>query len=342
MSILLTILGLSVLIVLHELGHFLVARATGMRVLKFSLGFGPRLFERQIGETRWQVAAILLGGYVQIHGMGPPDPDNPIDDDARSFNNRPLWARALVIFAGPAANWVLDAVLIAVLAFTVGFHAPDDESTIIGRIKPDSAAAAADLRTGDRVMSVDGEPVSDWLSLVQAIQARPEQTVPFEIERGAEQLTIDVTPGRSSGDYGELGVYQSTIRIEHGFFGSIAAGFQRAWGLTAAQAGFLWDWLTQKRQGRLAGLPEIVDVGAKLADEGFEYLVGWLAGLSVTLFLLNLLPIPALDGSRLIFLGVEAVRRKPVDQQLEAVIHGVGFLLLLGMILFVSVRWFFQ
>jgi regulator of sigma E protease len=340
-SIALTILGLSVLIVLHELGHFLVARVTGMRVTRFSLGFGPRLFERQIGETRWQVAAILLGGYVQIHGMGPPDPDNPVEEDHRSYQNRPVWARAAVIFAGPAANWLLAAVLISLLALTSGFPAPD-EAAVLGAIKPESPAAAAGLQTGDRVLRVDGEEVSDWLGLVSAIQAHPEEEVPFEIERGGLTMTLDVTPGRSSGDYGELGVYQSTVHVRHGLLGSVGAGFSRAWGLTTAQAGFLWDWVTQKRKGRLAGLPEIVDVGAKLADEGMEYLVGWLAGLSITLFLLNLLPVPALDGSRLLFLSVEAVRRRPVNQQVEAAIHGVGFLLLLGLILFVSVRWFFQ
>ena len=341
MSIVLTILGLSVLIVLHELGHFLVARATGMRVLRFSLGFGPRLFERQIGETRWQIAAVLLGGYVQIHGMGPPDPDNPLDDDARSYRNRPLWARALVIFAGPAANWLLAALLIAALAFTVGFHAPDD-APVIGRVKAESAAERAQLRAGDRVVAVDGEPVTDWLALVEAIQAHPEQTVPFEIRRGGDTRTVEVTPARSSGGYGELGVYQSTVRVQHGLLGSVGAGFARAWELTTAQAGFLAGWITRQREGRLAGLPEIVDVGAQLADEGINYLIGWLAGLSVTLFLLNLLPIPALDGSRLIFLAVEAIRRKPVNQQIEAVIHGVGFLLLLAVILWVSIRWFFE
>lgn len=339
MSIALTILGISVLIILHELGHYLAARLTGMRVLKFSLGFGPKLFEKKIGETHWQVAAVLLGGYVQVHGMGPQDPSMPADDE-RSYRNKPLWQRALVIAAGPVANWLLAAVFVFALAISVGYSQFDESLPMLGEIVAGEPAAAAGLQENDRVLAVGGETVTDWPTLVTQIQRHPGKLVVLDIERGSERLSIEVTP-RDEDGVGKFGVYPPSVTIKPGLGASLQAGFMGAWTLTAQQASLLWDWARGTRKGRLAGLPEIVSTVAERTEKGISHLFDALAALSVTLFLLNLLPIPALDGSRLLFLAIEGVRRKPVDEKIEGVVHTVGFLLLLALILFVSIRWFF-
>jgi regulator of sigma E protease len=342
MAIFITIVGISVLIVWHELGHYLVARACNMRIIKFSLGFGPKLWEKKVGETTWRVAAILLGGYVQIHGMGPTVPGQPAPDE-RSYKNRPLWQRALVILAGPVANWLLAAVLIMALAVTVGAPRVDDTSTALGNILPGSPAETAGLEAGDRVVSVNGKPVADWPALVEVIQANPEKPLELVVERRGERKSLTVTPRRNDaeGGVGQVGVYPSTVTVREGPWGALLAGLSGAWNLTAQQTHFLWGWITGHRSGRLAGLPEIVKTVSDQTRRGLEYLFGAMAELSITLFILNLVPIPALDGSRILFLGIEAVRRRPVAEEIEATIHGIGFLLLLALLLFVSIRWFF-
>ncbi len=339
MAVLVTILGISLLILFHELGHYLVARACGMRVLRFSIGFGPRLLGFQIGETMWQLAAVPLGGFVQIDGMGPREPDAPVADE-RCFRNRPSWQRALVLAAGPSMNWLLAVFFVAVLAYTVGFVRYDLDTTIIGTVN-EGPAAEAGMQAGDRVLSVAGKSVSDWRELVAAVQKQPTETLAFEIERDGTTMTLEITPRRTADGLG--GGYRIEVDppgdvLKFGFFGATATGFVGAWSLTEQQLGLLWGLITRTERARLTGLPGIIKIVSARAKKGLRWLLEALAGLSITLALLNLLPIPALDGSRLVFVGIEAVRRRPVDQKIEAVIHGIGFLILLGLMIFVSIR----
>lgn len=336
MSVLLTILGISLLIMLHELGHYLMARACGMRVLRFSIGFGPQLLGKKIGETTWQIAAIPLGGFVQIDGMGFKESDEAPEDE-RCFRNKPSWQRALVLAAGPAMNWLLAAFFVAVLAYTVGFVRHDFDTTVIGTVH-EGPAAEAGLQAGDRVIRVAGTPVSDWRQMVDAVLATPTEMLLFEIERDGESMTLEITPHKTDDGSYRIEVEPPGDVMKFGFFGSIAFGFIGAWSLTEQQLGLLWGLVTRTKDAKLTGLPGIVKIVSARAKKGLRWLLDALAGLSVTLALLNLLPIPALDGSRLVFVGIEAIRRRPVDQKVEAVIHGIGFLLLLGLMIFVSIR----
>jgi regulator of sigma E protease len=336
MSTALTILGLSLLIILHELGHFLVARACGMRVLRFSVGFGPALVHRKLGETDWQIAAIPLGGYVQIDGMGPTEGNEPHRAEG-TFRSKPVWQRSAVIFAGPVMNFLLAAVFIAVLAATVGFSRFDETTTTIGEVVPDQPAAAAGLLTGDRVVSIDGEPVASWKDMVEIIRRNAERPVPFEIERSGETLTFSVTPA-SEGGTGRIGVGPKTETIRLGVFAAAGEGFRAAADMTARQAGLLWGIVVGKEEGQLSGLPGIVKMVSAQAERGVRWLLEALAWLSITLFIFNLAPVPALDGGRLFFLVLETARGRPVDQRFEGLVHAVGFLLLLALIIYVSIR----
>ncbi len=335
MTLALTIAGISLLIILHELGHYLVARAAGMKVLRFSVGFGPTLFSFKRGETTWQLAAVPLGGYVQIFGMSPGETES----DGRSFRDKPVWARLLVIFAGPLANWLIAAVCIAMLAVSVGFTQYDETKPILGELLAEGAATRSGLLQGDRVLSVNGKQVTDWPSLVAEVRPAPEQTLSFEIERQGQAMKLEVRPDKSEdGGHGVIGAWPHSELQRMGFFPGIAAGFTGAWSLTEKQAGLIWGMLTGTREGRLAGLPGIVKMVSEQAKKGLGRLLESLAVLSIGLFLLNLLPVPALDGSRLVFLVIEAVRGRPINQVIEGWVHAVGFVLLFGLMIFVSVR----
>lgn len=333
MALLPTILGLSLLIILHELGHFLVARLFGMRVLRFSIGFGPRLWSAQVGETKWQIAALPLGGFVQIDGMGPPDPETP--EDARSFRNKPGWQRALVLFAGPAFNWLLAVFFIIALAGTLGLANPD--SNVIAGVV-DGPAKRAGLRAGDRIVAIGGDSVEDWQGLVEAIGKHAGEPTAIEIERGEARFAVLVQTEETPAGGHRLGVERGGEIIHYRGTAPIAVGLKYGVGATRAQLGFFWGLIVGEQEGELIGPPGIIRELSERAKRGARPLVEALAGLSITLFLINLLPIPALDGSRLLFVGIEAIRRRPVDHRVEAVVHGVGFLLLMALILFFSVR----
>ena len=342
MATLQTIIGISLLIILHEAGHYLVARWSGMRVLRFSVGFGPALFKRKVGETVWQIAAIPLGGFVQIDGMGPqldekgePIPRDQIKVDPRSYLSRPLYQRILVIFAGPAANWLIAALCIMV-ALAAGYGRPDG-SNRLGHIIEGHPAAAAGLQEGDRVLRVGETEVSDWETLVAAIEANPETTVDFTVERGGEELSLAVTP-RRDGEVGRIGVEPHVEIIRQPVWEAALGGFYHAARMTAEQASLLWGLVTGSAAGRLAGLPGIVKMVSQQAERGIGRLMQSLAWLSIGLCLLNLAPLPALDGGRLLFLFIETIRGKRVDERIEGVVHAVGFILLLSLLIFVSVR----
>ena len=346
MSILITLVGISLLIILHEAGHYAVARACGMRVLRFSLGFGRTLWSRQVGETTYQLALIPLGGYVLIDGMGQAEDDdtNPmpatprIDTDPRSYRNKPAWQRALVIFAGPAANWLIAALALTVLAGTSGLTHYDESQAVLGELVVGGPAAQAGLRDGDRVLKADGTSVADWAGLVSAIRAHADKPLPLDITRGDAPMQIVVTPKKGGGGYGVIEALPHADVQHFALGGAALAGVHGAWELTVQQGRMLLGMFTGSVGGQLSGLPGIVKAVSKQAELGLNRLLESLAWLSIGLCLLNLTPIPALDGSRLLFLLIEAVRRRPVDERIEGAIHTAGFVLLLGLMIFVSVR----
>jgi regulator of sigma E protease len=333
-----TILGVSFLIILHELGHFGVARLLGLRVQRFSIGFGPTLLSIQWGETIWQVAAVPLGGYVQVAGMGPREDGE--EEDQHSYRHRPGWQRSLVLFAGPAMNWLLAAALLTTSAWTVGLARVDqDGPATIGNILADGPAAKAGLASGDVVTAVNGEAVKDWGALVHRIRVSPNQSLSLSIMRSGKPETLSVTPemDRSAG-YAVIRVLPWAKIEQLGPWDGMAAGFAQAADSTVQQVTLLWGMVTGRTEGRLSGLPGIVKMVAGEAQRGVGSLLGALSWLSIGLFLLNLLPIPALDGSRLVFLVVEVVRRRPLDERIEGIVHGVGFALLLALMVLISVR----
>jgi len=332
------VLGFAFLVCVHELGHALVARAVGMRIVRFSIGYGKVLWSFRLGETQIAFSAIPVGGYVWIGGMIPEDGIDPAAPHA--WLNQHAWRRTLAIAAGPVASYLGAILVAAVLFVTVGLRAPVP-GTWVGEFVPQSAAEKAGLRTGDRVVSVGGVEVEDWNGMVSRIQGSPGKPIAFVVERGegptAERLTFSVTP-RDVGGKGKAG-FGPLQRLERRPVGSAlsdaftftnAAMIQQLRGIGGIFAG-------RASTSDLSGPLEIgrtLAKGAQLGAERFFTLI-WI--LSVALAVLNLLPLPPLDGGKLVFLLWELVTGRRASERIEMAVSWAGFILLATLLLGVTI-----
>jgi regulator of sigma E protease len=334
--VIVTVLAFGLLIVIHELGHYLAARGSGMRVERFSVGFGPVVWSRRRGDTEWAVSAVPLGGYVKIAGMAPGEDLPPGDTGA--YSAKPAWKRFLVIMAGPAMNYLLAVVLAVLLIATMGLKEPD-QSSAVGDVIPGGAAERAGLRAGDRIVSAGGAPVSDWKGLVEAIRAHPGQDLVLGVERAAEPgkppAAVTLRPD-DAGGIGKAGIAPSLRSVRAGLLESVALGFRRTNEKAGEILGGLGQVVTRKQKAELQGPIGIAQEMTRSARAGAApfLMMVWL--ISIMLAIFNFLPLPALDGGRLLFLAYEMVTGRPVNQKAEAVIHTVGFVLLLGLLLAVT------
>ena len=304
--ILVVLAAFGLLVIVHELGHFAVARLSRMRVERFSVGFGPVLLRGQRGETEWAVSAVPFGGYVKIAGMGAGEEIDPAD--AGAYANQAAWRRFLVILAGPAMNYLFAVGLAAAMLATMGFREPDP-APVVGEVVAGGAAERAGLQPGDRVLSVDGRPVESWSALVAEVVAHPGRPARLSVQRGAGgPLELVATPDPVGG-VGRIGVVLAGL-------GQMVTGRQRA---------------------ELRGPVGIAQEMAKSARAGAAPFVTIVWFISIALGLFNLLPLPALDGGRLVFLVYEIVTRRRVNQRVENIVHTAGFVALFGLLLAVTV-----
>ena len=334
LAIVAAVLAVSLLIVVHEAGHFLAARRFGMRVERFSVGFGPVLLSFRRGDTEFAISALPLGGYVKISGMGPGEQGDPAD--GRLFANQAAWRRFLVILAGPAMNYVTAILVAWGLLATLGLRAPDP-SPRLGAPQPGMPAEVAGLRAGDRVAAVAGRPVASWSELVDELRRHPGEPIVLEIVRGeaetAQRLEVPVTP-RDDGGVGRVGVAQGTFLVRTGPLTALVEAFERTNANAALQLGAFGSIFSKKQ--RVEGPVGIARELVRGARAGVEPFLGLVWTISVVLAILNLLPVPALDGGRLVFLGYEIVTRRRVDERVEHALHLVGFILLVGLLLAVT------
>lgn len=334
MSYVIAIVALTVLIVVHELGHMLVARWCGMRVERFSIFFGPPLLRWRAAQTEFQLASIPLGGYVQIAGMNPHE--ELAADDAGSYANKPAWQRFLTVLAGPLVNYLFAIVLMLVITLGWGLPAP---RLAIHDVAAGSPAAEAGLAAGDVIVALGGASVHTQERVIELVSRSAGRPLQVALERDRRPLQLEVVP-RKDAD----GVYRVGIR-----FGQLP-GFARVPASTAIQAslhypllesaqvlGFLKKLFTREVSPKQLGGPvEIVHQLKGSLELGWVVLLLFAAKLNVLLGIFNLLPLPALDGGRLIFLGAEIVTRRRVNQRFEYVVHAIGFLLLLALIVLVT------
>jgi regulator of sigma E protease len=332
---LVAILGLAVLMIVHEGGHYFAARKFGMRVVRFSIGFGPTIWRHKPkgSPTVYQVALIPFLAYVQIAGMNPYEESDP--NDHASYANASLWSRIVTIAAGPLTNYFFASVLIFFGLLIGGKEVPDEASMKV--VVESGPAQVAGVETGDRVTSVNGSAVHNWTELRKAVSAHPGEAIDLEVERGGSTLHRSVVPGaRGEKDEGLIHVRMPThvepVRLGEAVQMSVV--YPPVFVYENVRA--IGRVLAGKEKLQVSGPVGIVKETAKQARTGPGVLLQFLGMLSAYLGAFNLLPFPALDGGRLLFLGVEAVSRRKPDAKLEARVHAIGLLMLLTLIAFVT------
>jgi membrane-associated protease RseP (regulator of RpoE activity) len=336
MSVFAAIAVLAVLIVVHEMGHFLAARLQGIHVNRFSIGFGPVLLKYQGAETEYAIRAFPLGGFV---GFPDDDPESDIPpNDPNLLRNRPVLDRAIVISAGVIANLIF-AYLVFVAQFA-GVGIPEKFNFQPGVIVPevitkDSPAAQAGIKAGDIILAVNGESLgaseASIQNLMATIRENPDQTLAFKVLRGEENLTINVKPKVAEDGVAKIGVQLAPN-------GSIAQ-YRRPKGVKRTVQGF-YTLITNFSSvaDQVAGPVKIVEQGAGMVKANAVSLFPFAAIISINLAIINILPLPALDGGQLAFLLVEAFRGKPLPMRLQENVMQTGLFLLLGLGVFLIIR----
>lgn len=340
------ILAIGLLIVVHEAGHYFVARWCKMRVDRFSIGFGPPILKWRRGETDFTLGPIPFGGFVQINGMTLADEVAP--DDKRSYPNRPAWQRFLTILAGPGTNY-LTAIVIGIVLYTAAGVDVSTRWWTVGEITP-GFDAQGKLETGDRVLAVDGKPIhiqyrgepSEELfsDIVHRSAGKP---LALTVLRKEREVNVTVQPrfDESTQKYRlgiGLGSYEEEERVPVGFGGAIATSFYYPIDMTQRIGASLWDIITFKQKPEFLGPVGITDLIKKTVEVGWIRVLELLMLLNVYLGLFNLLPLPALDGGRLVFLAYEMGTRHRANPRVEATVHMVGIMCLLLLMVLVTYK----
>jgi len=353
-TIILFIVILGVLVFVHELGHFVMAKRAGMKVEEFGFGFPPRLFGVKRGDTIYSINWIPIGGFVKIVGEDGGDSDR---DD--SFNQKGFWPRFLVLIAGVTMN-VVFAWLVVSLAMGIGLPTVIGEGddlpsqarvsepkVTLTELAPDSPAALAGMKVGDNFKTVNGEDIGSTEELQSITRANVGKEISYVITRGNDTLDLNLTPRVSPPEgQGPLGVSLATVaRVSYPWylapFYGISATWNLLYGTVAAFVTIIGDWVSGESVGeQLSGPVGIAVLTRDVAQLGFIYLLQFTAVLSINLAVINAIPFPALDGGRILFLIIEKLRGRKLPQTAEAVANTVGFGLLLLLMVFVTVKDF--
>ncbi len=331
---LLFIIVLGALIFVHELGHFLLAKRSRVRVERFSLGFGPALWSQQRGETEYRLSAIPLGGYVKMYGEHP---DEEVSDPERSFQHQSVWTRIPIVAAGPGFNFLFAILLVAVV-HTIGI--PVETSVQIGQVLEETAAAEAGLQAADTIVALDGQAITRIRDLKHEITTSAGRTMALQVQRGKKVLTVPITPRRDTlSQEWRIGVELRPGEIT----------VERANPLMALGHGLAWTWrITQlsfvgfgkiisgaiPAKDSLAGPIGIARELGRQAGYGWRNVVFFTAAISISLAILNLLPIPVLDGGHLLFFAIEIINGGPLSLRKREIAQQVGLLLLVSLMVF--------
>jgi len=329
------------LIFVHELGHFLVAKWSGVGVLKFSLGFGPRVLGKKIGETEYIISAIPLGGYVKMLGEEGDEELSP-EDERRSFQNQSVYKRIAIVVAGPLFNFLLAIVIFSII-YTIGVPTL---TTRVGGIQDGAAAFEAGIEKGDLVLAVDGAEVLYWSDMAAIIKDSKGRDLTITIERDNKISDVVVKPGAVKGKniFGEevesykIGIASSsemvTVRLNP--FKAVVEGAEQTWWFTKLTYVSIVKIIQRVISPSTLGGPiMIAKMSGEYAKQGIIPFIFFMAVLSINLGVLNLLPIPVLDGGHLMFYLIEIVTRKEINMKWREMAQQVGFFLLILLMVFV-------
>ena len=320
------------LVLVHELGHFATAKLTDMRVDEFAIGFGPKIFSRRYGETVYSLRAVPLGGFNDIAGMMPEDNDA----GSRGYCRKPIPSRLLVISAGSLMNFVLPIFLFFSIFFFSGVNKvlPDP---IIGEVVANKPAAEAGLMAGDRIVKIGDTTVDSWQAITTTIGQSDTQKIAVTYERDGEQHVTTITPYYDSNAKRSLiGIISRTEITHPGFLESVGLAFKTTTSVIGAMVTELMRIIGQPDDANLAGPIGVAQMAGQFAERGFVPLLNFAALLSLNLGIINLLPVPALDGGHIVALMLEAVRGKPMSQKVLGYTQNFGVALLILLMLFAT------
>ncbi|HBH30039.1 MAG: RIP metalloprotease RseP [Desulfofustis sp. PB-SRB1] len=340
------IIVLGVLIFVHELGHFLFAKLFRVKVLVFSLGFGPKVLSRVIGETEYRLSALPLGGYVKMFGEQEDEPRDAQEDEKRSFAHKPVWNRFLIILAGPLFNFLFCIFLFFFIYLVMGLP-QDQDTTTIGVVNENSPAFAAGLEPGDTIIAIDGIAVSGWLDVLNLVKNSEGEELIFAVDRAGEQRRFAVVPAMDEvrSIFGEeleqrymIGVMKQEVMVLQrvGLFEAFQQALVQTWMfiyLTVMAVIKLVQGVVPASE--LGGPILIAQMAGETAQAGWLNFCYFMGLVSVNLGILNLLPIPVLDGGHLVFLTLEGLRGKPLNERVQIAAQQVGIALLGTLMIFV-------
>lgn len=347
---------LTIVVFFHELGHFLVARLCGIKVLTFSIGFGPEIigFYDRYG-TRWKISAVPLGGYVKFLGdenaASKPDHEAAAsmtdEEKAVSFIHKSVGPRAAVVAAGPIANFILA---IAIFAGVFMIFGKQTTSARVDTVQPASAAQAAGFQPGDLVVAINGENIDSFAEMQRIVSINAGDPLAIEVERGGVHVTLKATPELKElkdkfGNVQRLGVLgisrsmaPGDIKTEKvGPLRAIVMAVQRTWYVIDRTGSYIGGIFTGRESAdQLGGPIRIAQVSGQVATAGFVPLIELTAVLSISIGLLNLFPIPLLDGGHLLFYGIEAMRGRPLSERAQEVGFRIGLAIVLMLMIFAT------
>lgn len=335
-----TIIVLGVLVFVHELGHFLLAKKLGVGVLTFSLGFGPKLIGKKIKETQYQISAVPLGGFVKLIGENPEE-EVKEEDQHRSFSAQPIWKRGLIIGAGPFFNFFLAIALFSCInLFGIPFL-----TAKIGEVSGGFPAEGAGLKKGDVVQSIDGKDVSKWEDLSKIIRSSQGKEILLKVKRENEIFEIKITPKPSTQKnlFGEevqafvIGITpNSEVLIEKvNPLVAVGMGFAQTWNGVKLTLVTIVKLIQRVVPAKTIGGPILIaQLAGEQAKRGLLSLLLFMAILSINLGVINLFPIPILDGGHFLFLGLEAVLRRPISVRKMEIAQQIGLILIILLMVF--------
>lgn len=329
LTILAAIFVFGVLVTVHEFGHFITAKMTGMRVDEFAIGFGPKIYQQKDGDTLYSLRAIPLGGYNKIAGMDPDDPA-----ESGSFKSKSIPARMLVILAGALMNFLLPVLLFTGIFFVQGSERVLNDP-VLGNVMVGMAADKAGLRAGDKILTINGQPVQDWQAIVTTlrINGTKEVTLTAESNGAVKQYTMQPVYDEEA-KRPLIGITPKFERIKMGFAESVKEGFNYTKYIIFAMVDGLTKIITGKAPAEVSGPLGVAQMAGQVAEKGLLPLMNFVAFLSINLGVINLLPLPALDGGHFVLLLLEGLRGKPLGSKVMNNIQMVGVALILALTVF--------
>lgn len=340
MTFLSAIVLFGLIIFVHEFGHFLSAKLVGVRVLKFSIGFGPKLIGKKYGDTEYLISSIPFGGYVKMLGESSED-ELQEQDKAFAFTNQPVWKRFIIVFLGPLFNF-LFAFVIFVFIFLYGLPVLLPQ---IGDVLPNTPAQRAGLMKGDTIVSIDGSQITQWDEMTQIIHTNPDRPLNLKIRRDNEVVSLTVTPEKKKvqdlfgqdKEVGLIGIKPSggTFTRKSNPTESIINSAKRTWELTVLTIVSVIKLIQRVIPMNTIGGPiMILQMAGEQASLGILNFFVFMAIININLGVLNLLPIPILDGGHILFLGIEAIRKKPLEEKIVSIAQRVGIAIILLIMVF--------